>query len=99
MPVGRGGVLWGRGGVLWAGAEERGRWKGCIIEAIIFGYLLCRRMTTSADRNDLLPAQEKLEWITPKISLMEAGITEGKLSLPPIENPLRLPGDTSTGPS
>ena len=28
---------------------------------------------TSADRNDLVPAQEKLEWVTPKISLMEAG--------------------------
>jgi hypothetical protein len=25
---------------------------------------------TSADRNDLMPAQEKLEWVTPKISLM-----------------------------
>ena len=23
--------------------------------------------------NDLVPAQEKLEWVTPKISLMEAG--------------------------
>ena len=32
---------------------------------------------TSADRNDLMPAQEKLEWVTPKISLMEAGDTEG----------------------
>jgi hypothetical protein len=25
-----------------------------------------------SDRNDLMPAQEKLEWVTPKISLMEA---------------------------
>jgi hypothetical protein len=33
---------------------------------------------SSADRNDLMPAQEKLEWVTPKISLMEAGDTEGK---------------------
>jgi hypothetical protein len=33
---------------------------------------------TSADRNDLMPAQEKLEWVTPKISLMDAGDTEGK---------------------
>jgi hypothetical protein len=34
---------------------------------------------TSADRNDLLPAtQEKLEWVRPKISLMEAGDAEGK---------------------
>ena len=29
------------------------------------------------DRNDLMPAQEKLEWVTPKISLMDAGETEG----------------------
>ena len=27
--------------------------------------------------NDLVPAQEKLEWVTPKISLMDAGDTEG----------------------
>lgn len=33
---------------------------------------------TSADRNDLMPAQEKLEWVTPKISLMVAEDTEGK---------------------
>jgi hypothetical protein len=33
---------------------------------------------TSTDRNDLMPAQEKLEWVTPKISLMEAGNTDGK---------------------
>jgi hypothetical protein len=30
---------------------------------------------TSADRNDLVPAQEKLEWVTPKISLLDAGDT------------------------
>ena len=32
---------------------------------------------TSADhnRNDLVPAQEKLEWVTPKISLMGSGET------------------------
>ena len=35
-------------------------------------------MTTTADRNDLMPAQEKLEWVTPKISLMEAGETRGQ---------------------
>ena len=35
---------------------------------------------TSADRsnNDLATAQEKLEWVTPKISLMEAALTAGK---------------------
>jgi hypothetical protein len=35
-------------------------------------------MVTSADRNDLMPGQEKLEWVTPKISLMEAEDTDGK---------------------
>ena len=35
-------------------------------------------MTTAADRNDLMPAQEKLEWVTPKISLMDAGGYGGK---------------------
>ena len=32
----------------------------------------------SVDGDDLMPAQEKLEWVTPKISLMMAGDTEGK---------------------
>ena len=32
---------------------------------------------TTVDRNDLMPAQEKLEWVTPTISLMDAGDTEG----------------------
>ena len=42
----------------------------------IIEFLLLPRMT-STDRNDLMPAQEKLEWVTPKISLMEAGDTAG----------------------
>jgi len=56
----------------------RQRWR----EDIICG--LVRRLMTAADRNELLTAltaltaQEKLEWVTPKISLMEAGDTEGK---------------------
>ena len=33
---------------------------------------------TSNDGNDLMPAQGKLEWVTPKISLMDAGDTDGK---------------------
>ncbi len=37
---------------------------------------------TSGDRNDLMPAYEKLEWVTPKISLMDAGDTEGGKSTP-----------------
>ena len=41
---------------------------------------------TSADRNDLMPAQEKLEWVTPKISLMGAEDTEGKTSYQLVEN-------------
>ncbi|WP_186523638.1 hypothetical protein [Synechococcus sp. SYN20] len=43
---------------------------------------------TSADRNDdLSPAQEKLEWVTPKISLMEAENTDGKVFPNPSECP------------
>ena len=38
-------------------------------------------LMTSADRNDLMPAQEKLEWVTPKISLWGAGDTEGAKTL------------------
>ena len=30
------------------------------------------------DLKDLVPAQEKLEWVTPKISLMDTGDTESK---------------------
>jgi len=35
---------------------------------------------TSADLKDLVPAhaQEQLEWVTPKISLLDAGDTDGK---------------------
>ena len=50
---------------------------------------------TSADRNDdLVPAQEKLEWVTPQISLMGAEDTEGK-------NPetLEVGGTPTSGPS
>jgi len=32
---------------------------------------------TSADRNDLMPAQEKLEWVTPKILQMTVEETFG----------------------
>jgi hypothetical protein len=41
---------------------------------------------TAADCNDLIPAQEKLEWVTPKISLMEAEDTEGKINNLPAES-------------
>jgi len=35
-------------------------------------------LMTSADRNDQIAAKKKLEWVTPKISLMDAGETFGK---------------------
>jgi hypothetical protein len=34
---------------------------------------------TSTDRDDLMLTQEKLEWITPKISLMAAGDTNSNV--------------------
>ena len=37
----------------------------------------------SADQpqDDLVPAQEKLEWVTPKISLIGSGDTDGKVDI------------------
>jgi hypothetical protein len=55
------------------------------------------RHMTSTDRNDLMPAQEKLEWVTPKISLIEAGETDGKTFPFPIEFTSTNP--SGTGPS
>ena len=40
---------------------------------------------TSGDRNDLMPAQEKLEWVTPKISLMDVEDIEGSKDPAPPE--------------
>ena len=37
------------------------------------------------DLKSLVPAQEKLEWVTPKISLMGAGDTEGKSGFAALE--------------
>jgi hypothetical protein len=42
---------------------------------LLFAY--CYRLMASVDPNDLMSSQEKLEWVTPKISLMVAGDTEG----------------------
>ena len=40
-------------------------------------------MTLADDRkDDLAPAQQKLEWVTPQISLMEAENTEGSKYTP-----------------
>ena len=43
-----------------------------------------------------MPAQEKLEWVTPKISLMDAVGTEGKPTLPVEKSTV---SDPSAGPS
>ena len=45
-----------------------------------------------ADRDDLRPTQEKLEWVTPKISLMEAGDTQEKFDQPAETKDLDLQG-------
>ena len=52
------------------------------------------QLVTSADRNDLVPTQEKLEWVTPSISLMEAKDTAGSKKASVKER-----NKTLTGPS
>ena len=55
------------------------------------------RSMTSSDRNeDLAPAQEKLEWVTPQISLMGAKDTEGKVLA---DSEYKLVGQVPRGPS
>jgi hypothetical protein len=49
-------------------------------------------MTSAEDRNDLVPAQEKLEWVTPKITLMGAEETEGKSAYSTTERYFLIPG-------
>ena len=53
---------------------------------------------TSTDRNDLMPAQEKLEWVTPKISLMVAEETAAK-DPSDAETVLKTAGARPLGPS
>jgi hypothetical protein len=62
---------------------------------------------TSIERNDLMPTQ-KLEWVTPKISLMDAMYTDGKQVTgtkevhPPLcngNNPNTANGNTCYAPS
>ena len=52
---------------------------------------------TSADLKDLVPAhaQEKLEWVTPKISLLDADDTDRKVTTSEVET-IR---ETHHGPS
>jgi hypothetical protein len=54
---------------------------------------------TSADRNDLVTAQEKLEWVTPKISLMGAGDTQGGKRVPNVKEVQTFHFSTANGPS
>ena len=49
-------------------------------------------MTSAEDRNDLVPAQEKLEWVTPKITLMGAEEREGKAAYSTTERYFLIPG-------
>ena len=70
------GSVWSASRVLWAGAEEC---CGYGAGAGILCLLPAARLMTSNDGNDLTPDQEKLEWVTPKISLMDAGDTRGKI--------------------
>ena len=53
-------------------------------------------MTPIKGKDDLMPAQEKLEWVTPKISLMGAEDTAGKLSW---ANEIVVGKSTSFGPA
>jgi hypothetical protein len=57
-------------------------------------------MTSTTDRNDLMPPQVfKLEWVTPKISLMVAEDTEGKINAAPSECGHDIPPLFRFGPS
>ena len=55
----------------------------------------------TADSNDFVtaPAQEKLEWVTPKISLMEAENTEGGKTSASAEDTSKTPGGPQYGNS
>ena len=61
---------------------------------------LTARIMNPADRVNLKPTQEKLEWVTPKISLMAAGETATKTSKLSVEATLPVTlGGTKFNPS
>ena len=80
-----------RGGVwkcLWGLAGRCGvlqRFYGRVLKSeaggakvrVLFTELVLTHCLPMSDPNDLMPAQEKLEWVTPNISLMETGETHG----------------------
>ena len=71
-----------------------------VLSSGVLVYLLCRRMNSAeGNDNDLMLAQEKLEWVTPKISLMGCGVTEGKSNLFSKESTVTLPVTIGGGPS
>ena len=91
MPVGCGGVLWGR-------AESATGGMVVLLRGFFLVTCFCCRMTAD-DRNDLLPAQEKLEWVTPKISLMGAEDTEGNKFFTTLEGNINWVNNAVLGPS
>jgi len=74
-------------------------WGGC---GLMLVQTLLKEIVTVADRNEFLtapmPAHQKLEWITPKISLMAGPCTEGKEVRTPDEQ-TDATGGTKFGPS
>lgn len=55
--------------------------RGVAVGILTTTTLLTTTTMTSSDHNnfsDLVTSQEKLEWVTPQISLMDAEDTEGK---------------------
>ncbi|WP_186524833.1 hypothetical protein [Synechococcus sp. SYN20] len=58
-------------------------------------------MTSAERNNDLISQQEKLEWVTPKISLMSADSTMSKGTKAKAEATVSFPyiGTLVTGPS
>ena len=69
-------------------AEDGGGWRYSLPSV---------RLMTPVDSKDLVTAREKLEWITPKILLLEIEETEGRKLL---NNPReRTIGPIRSGPS
>jgi hypothetical protein len=50
------------------------------------------------NRNDLVPAQEKLQWVTPKISLMDTDDTQSGVFIGPVEDLVYGPSGTKIAP-
>ena len=66
--------------VLWAGAEVCGGWRLWCRRVILCQLSAAFLMTSAEKGHDLVIAPEKLEWITPQISVMSQIATEGKIT-------------------